>query len=396
MKATATPIVLLFLLFNISQLSAQHFRLDVNIEPTLAKFDPDNGPVRRINTNLRNDDPFNPFRVKFFPQIRINDTFGFEGDFLTDTKAIQTFRLDGLYFSVRGLFDKKLNFWLGKIPSPVGTFSARSYSHLNPLIGFPLAYHYKVPYSGAQAFDETTSLRFRDSFTQGVSSIYEACWISGGTVFGDVGNFTYTFAVGQGTLTNPEAKENGGVQIAGRIGWNPNDWLATGISGGVAPYLQHGAGLPTGIEIRDPKHYLFGVDAKAKFDNFTLFFEGFYNSWDTPQYTHDNSIEAYMAYIEGQYFISPDFYLAARLDRIMYDDITNPATGQKTPWGYDVSRIEAGVGFSPISNLILKGVVQHNSLDHPTIKNITVYALQATVRLEQLQTLIGLGRVEDY
>ncbi|MBI3786743.1 MAG: hypothetical protein HY276_00650 [Ignavibacteriales bacterium] len=206
----------------------------------------------------------------------------------------------------------------------------------------------------------------------------------------------YTLAVGQGTLTNPEAKENGGMQIAGRIGWKPTDWLTAGISGGVAPYLERDTGLPAGTEIRDPKHHLFGVDAKAKFDDFTLYFEGVYNSWDTPQYVREKNVEAYMAYVEGQYFISPDFYIAARLDKIMYHDITNPTNGEKTPWGYDVSRVEAGVGFSPISNLVLKGVVQHNSLNHPAIKSITVYALQAMVRLEQLQTLIGLDRVEDY
>lgn len=396
MKATTALFILLLCLLSAPRLNAQHVRLDLNIEPTLTKFDPDNGPVRRINTNFRNDDPFNPLRIKFFPQVRINETFGVEGDFLLDTKAVQTFRLDGLFFSVRGLFDKKLNFWFGKIPTPVGTFSTRSYSHLNPLIGFPLAYHYKVPYNAGQAFNETTSLRFRDSFAQGVTSIYEACWMTGGTVFGDVGHFEYTFAIGKGTLTNPEAKENGGVQIAGRVGWKPTDWLTAGISGAVAPYLEHGAGLPAGTEIRDPKHHLFGVDARARFDDLTLTFEGFYNSWDTPQYLREKNIEAYMAYVEGQYSISPDFYVAARLDRIMYDDITNPTNGQKTPWGYDVSRIEAGVGFSPISNIVLKGVVQHNSLDHPTIKSITVYALQAMVRLEQLQTLIGLDRVEDY
>lgn len=403
MKATTTPIVLLLLLFSISQLNGQHFRLDLNIEPTLTKFDPGNGPVQRINTNFRNDDPFNPFRIKFFPQVRINETFGVSGDFLLDTKATtidgkndQPFRVDGLYFSVRGLLNNKVNFWLGKIPTPVGTFSARSYSHLNPLIGFPLAYHYKVPHSGAQAFDETTSLRFRDNLAPGVTSIYEACWITGASVFGDVGHFTYTLAVGQGTLTNPEAKENGGIQIAGHIGWEPNEWLTAGISGGVAPYLEHEAGLPAGIGIRDPQHHLFGVDIKAKFDDLTIFIEGVYNSWDTPQYTHDKNVEAYMAYVEGQYFLSQDFYLAARFDKIMYDNITNPVNGQQTPWGYDVTRIEAGFGFSPTSHLILKGVVQHNALDHPTIKSITVYAFQAMVRLEQLQTLIGLGRVEDY
>ena len=115
---------------------AQHFFLDVNVELTGAKFNPNSDPLRKINTNFRNDDPFNPIRVKFFPGYWFDKSWGIEGDFLLDTKATKfgstdkaPFRLDGLFFAYRGEYDKRLNVWVGKIPTPVGTFSARSYSH---------------------------------------------------------------------------------------------------------------------------------------------------------------------------------------------------------------------------------------------------------------------------
>ncbi len=378
-------------------LKAQRFGLDLNIELTGAKFDPNKDFERKINTNFRNDDPFNPIRAKIFPHIEITKTFGIEGDFLFDTKAKKfgssedrPLRIDGFFLSIHGLLDNRLNFWLGKIPTPVGTFSPRSYSHLNPLIGFPLAYQYKVPYDAFTLSNERSNLALRDLLVGAALSIYEACWITGISAFGNWEGVEYMVAVGQGTLTNPEAKENGGVQIAGRLGWTFSESFSAGVSAGVAPYLQHDTGLPSGTGVRDPKHVIFGADAKAKLNDLTLFFEAFYNSWDTPQYQVEKSISAITAYIEGQYFFRSNLYVAARYDRFFYGDITNPANNQKTPWGYNITRVEAGVGFLPLPELRLKAVIQNNALDHPTTKNISILALQAMVRLEDVQKVVGL------
>ncbi len=370
---------------------AQSFRLDANLELTAARFEPDNDPGRKINTNFRDDDPFNPVRAKLFPHIRLTETFGIEGDFLFDNKgkrfdrtANQPFRVDGLFLSINGLFGNHLNFWAGKIPTPVGTFSGRSYSHINPLIGFPLAYHYKLPYNAFTLSSETGNLFLRDNYFGASTSIYEACWITGVSAFGNIEGIDYMAAVGRGTLTNPEAKANGGVQIAGRIGKTFNEHIAGGISAGIAPYLEHDTGLPTGVSYRDPKHIIAGIDASVHLTSLHLFFEAFYNSWDTPQYQHEKNIHAYAWYLEGQYYFLPEFYSALRIDQLIYSHITDPVSQQQTSWGYNITRIETGVGYSPISELNIKVVIQHNMLDSPPGKAITIYALQGAFRFADL------------
>lgn len=382
---------------------AQHFFLDVNVDLTAAKFNPNVDPERTINANFRDDDPFNPMRAKFFPTLEFNETFAIQGDFLFDNKAKrfdrakgnQQFRMDGLFFAVKGLANNHFNFWAGRIPTPVGTFSPRSYSHTNPLIGWPLAYHYKVPYNVFVLVPEAENLSLRDRNIGGGTSIYEACWINGVSMFGEFDKFKYMFAVGRGTLTNPEAIENKGFQFAGRIGYKTSEQFEAGLSAGIAPYLQYEPSSASGIGIRDPKHLLLGIDATAHFEKLHLTAEAFYNSWDTPHYQNEKSVHAYTWYVEGQYFIIPNLYAAARLDQMVYNEITDPATRLKTPWGYNVTRIEGGIGYRPINELNLKAVIQQNSLNHPTSNTITIFALQSAFRFEDVQALAGLEQRKE-
>ena len=323
---------------------------------------------------------------------------GFESEFLFDNKAqkfdrtrSQPFRADAFFLSVKGLIDQRLNFWLGRIPTPVGTFSARSYSHTNPLIGYPLAYQYKVPYNVFRLSSESANLSLRDNNYGAATSIYEACWITGLTAFGTIEGTDYMLAVGQGTLTNPEAKSNKGFQIAGRVGRALSDQLTLGVSAGLAPYLEYDSNLPAGIGVRDPKHIIAGIDAAATFDQLHLTAEAFYNSWDTPQYQADKSVRAITWYLEGQYFFLPTLYAAGRVDQMLFHNITDPASGSQTPWGYNITRLETGIGYRPTPELTMKGVVQHNALDNPATKGITIFALQAALRFVNLQSLVGLG-----
>lgn len=399
-QSSCVQLVLTMML--VSQASfGQHLRLDINMEFTGASATPGSSPERNINTNFREDDPFNPLRGKFFPTIQLSKTFGLESQFLFDSKAVkfdhsknQPFRADGFFLSVKGLFDGRLNFWFGRIPTPVGTFSPRSYSHTNPLIGFPLAYHYKVPYNAFVLSPESGNLYLRDNNFGAATSIYEACWITGLTAFGTIQGMDYMLAAGQGTLTNPEAKSNQGFQIAGRVGHRFAEEFSAGVSGGIAPYLEYSDNLPQGVSVRDPKHLILGVDAAARFDQLHLVGEAFYNSWDTPQYQHEASIQAYTWHLEAQYFFLDNLYAAARVNQMLYSTITDPGSGRLTSWGYDVTRLESGLGFLPYPELNIKAVVQYNNLGNPATREITIIALQAAFHFDNVQTLIGLDPVD--
>ena len=401
MKQHLFAMLMILTLGGAQTLLGQFLRLDVNVELTGSAFNPNTVPERNINTNFREDDPFNPVRAKFFPTIKFNETFRLEGDFLFDNKAVkfdhtrnQPFRADGFFLAIRGLYDNRLNFWLGRIPTPVGTFSPRSYSHINPLIGFPLAYHLKVPYNAFRLSPESSNLVLRNLNYGAATSIYEACWITGISAFGNIEGFEYMFDIGQGTLTNPEARENGGFQIAGRVGYSFTEQISAGISGGIAPYLQYDTGLPLGINVRDPKHIILGFDASTRLDNLQLAVEAFYNSWDTPQYQVEKSIHAYTWYLEGQYFFLQNLYAASRIGQMLYDNITDPVDGTPTPWGYNVTRIETGVGFLPLPELNIKGVIQYNRLDSPSTRDITILAIQTVFHFENLQKLVGWEPIE--
>ncbi len=373
------------------------FDLDANLELTAATFNPNTDPERTINTNFRDDDPFNPVRAKFFTSLHFSDMFGIEGEFLFDnkgkffdrSKGKQPFRMDGLFLSVRGLASNHLNFWLGRIPTPVGTFSRRSYSHINPLIGFPLAYSYKLPYNVFTLSSEGSNLTLRDNNYGAATSIYEACWTDGLTAFGSIEEFDYMVTIARGTLTNPEARENKGFQLAGRIGRKFDDNISLGVSGGIAPYLQHEPSASSGIGVREPKHFIAGIDATGSFESLKLIFEAFYNSWDTPQYKNESSVKAYTWYLEGQYFLLDNLYAAARVEQMLYNSITDPVSAQSTLWGYDVNRLEAGIGFKPFEQLNIKAVAQQNWLKNPSSSSITILALQAAFRFDNLTDIAG-------
>ncbi len=371
-------------------LTSAQLKVDANIDLT--------GTIRRpestINTNFRGDDPFNPFRAKVFIGYQFNSTLGIETEILFDSKAHAfesptkkaPVRPDGYFLSIRKPFETLVNFWIGKIPTPVQSFTARSYSHLNPLIGYPLMHHYKVPLSGFDVVTNTQILSFRDNFSGGVTSIYEACWVTGVSAFGKLDVFDWMVAVAKGTLTNPEARKNDGYQIAGRIGAEPLPWLKIGLSGGIAPYLENGTSVPSGTSREDVHHRLLGTDASISWKDLTFHSELVFNSWDTPLLA-EKSVHAVSWYVEAKYDIIKELYAAARVDQMLFNEIKD-ASGTLTPWGYDVHRQEIGIGAKLIKELTIKAVIQHNTIDNPSKREITYYALQSVLRFEDLQELV--------
>lgn len=384
-----TPVLFAVWLFFFSSTSAQ-VKVDVNLEITGTIKDPESN----INTNFRGDDPFNPFRGKIFAAYDYNRTFGVQAQVLFDSKAYKIFepdkakpvRFDGLFLSVRRPLNVPVNFWVGKIPTPVADFTKRSYAHTNPLIGFPLMHQYKVALPGFDAFTPSQVLEFRDRFIPGVTAVYEACWITGVAAFGTANTVRWMAAAGKGTLSNPEARENKGFQLAGRIAWEPTTWVAVGISGGVAPYLQHGNFLPAGTSREDVLHRLVGTDLAVSWRDFDLHAELLWSSWDAPLFLEE-SVQATSWYLELRYQVLQRIYAAGRADWMVFSKIQSP-TGELTPWGFDVTRLEAGIGFKLLREWMLKAVIQRNSFDDPTDKTINLYALQSVVRLEDLTSLI--------
>jgi hypothetical protein len=370
------------------------FFVDANFEFTIAQYKPNNSPLKPsdnhfgINSNFRYDDPFNPFRGKIFLNYNMSSTFHFDAEVLFDSKAKkintttrQPFRFDGFFLA--GNIKPEFNFWIGKIPSPVGNFSPRSYAHKNPLIGFPLMYHYKLPLPGINTYTNTQLLSFRDALNPGVTQIYEACWLNGVTLFGMTSRFQWSGTVAKGTFSNPEASHNKGYQFAGRITTQLFEQLRIGASAGVGPYLERAHNLPQGTALEDPKHRLYAAEFRAEYYRYELFGELALNEWDTPL-LREKKVEATSYYGELRYQVSPVITLTARVDNVLFGSIED-TSGVKQKWGYDVKRTEAGIIIKFIPEFIVKSSWQHNEVATlPKKTALDIYALQIVVRWEDI------------
>ncbi len=396
--------VILFFGFIFSEIATAQFFVDANFELTIAQYKPSQSPLKPtskhlgINSNFRFDDPFNPFRGKIFLNYRMSSTFHFDAEVLFDSKAkkintttSQPFRFDGFFLA--GNIKPEFNFWIGKVPSSVGNFSPRSYAHINPLIGFPLMYHYKLPLPGVNTYTNTQLLSFRDALIPGITQIYEACWLNGVTLFGKTSRFQWSGTVAKGTLSNPEASHNKGYQYAGRITTQLFEQLNVGASAGVGPYLEKANNLPNGTTLEDPKHRLYAAEFRAEYFRYELFGEIALNEWDTPLLS-EKKIEATSYYGELRYQVSPVITLTGRFDNMLYGSIAD-TNGIKQKWGYDVKRTEVGIIIKFIPELIVKGAWQHNEVATvPKKTPLDIYALQIVVRWEDI--LDGNKKKEKY
>ncbi len=99
-----------------------------------------------INTMHRKDDPFNPVRINLFMDKWITPEVGVFLEFLWDAGIPPTGgstkpRINGAYAVLSPFETEALNFKVGYIPLPFGTWAPRTYSDRNPLIGIPLFQH---------------------------------------------------------------------------------------------------------------------------------------------------------------------------------------------------------------------------------------------------------------
>jgi hypothetical protein len=99
--------------------------------------------------------------------------------------------------------------------------------------------------------------------------------------------------------------------------------------------------------------------------------EGVFTAWDMPScLTCDvarrtpaiaSPLRATTLSVEGKYTILPGFYVAARVGRLGFSEITG--TTRTAPWDAPVSRLEVGGGYSIQRNLLAKASYQRNRRD---------------------------------
>ena len=88
----------------------------------------------------------------------------------------------------------------------------------------------------------------------------------------------------------------------------------------------------------------------------------------------DQRLGAHSVLVEGRYRVFPGVQIAARAERLDFSRIRWRGLGEL--WEAPVERLEAGVSYSIIRNVVLKGSVQRNTRDGGRIRRDTLGAVQ--------------------
>jgi len=286
-----------------------------------------------------------------------------------------------LYVRFRPWIDKDVSVAVGRVPPTFGAYPRRTYGADNPLIGYPLGYQYLTslrPDSLPANADELLRKRglgWLDSFSigsqvpdQGVPLASAFRWDTGIQFHAGTDIVKATAAVTTGTLSNPLVKDdNDGRQFAGRVELHPVAGLVVGgsVARGEFPATEavHAA-IAKGARDGTFTQSAWGTDVEYSAGYLLVRFESIATRWRLPivdPLAADLPLSSVSTSIEGRYKIMPGLYVAARVDRLVFGDITG--TTQTLPWDANVGRVEVGAGFALQRNVLLKTSLQHNSRD---------------------------------
>ena len=298
------------------------------------------------------------------------------------TDNFKTLRPFAFYARVRPDPDFPLDVQIGRLPPTFGAYGRRGYGSDDPLIGYPLMYHYATTLRSDAipgTADDLLGVRgrgFRVRFPIGVQGVGRGLpiasalsWDTGVQLRLGERPLSLTVSVTQGTLSNPRVDEdNGGKQLAARLTVQPNAGLVIGFSFATGEYLANAA--HAGLEGRSneaPSQNAVGVDLEYSSGAWLVRTEAILSSWDAPVVGApfvDAPLRARSLLLEGRYRVRADFYLAGRYDYLGFSRIAGTLfDGSPTTWDAPVSRVEAGGGYYLLRNVALKITYQHNWRD---------------------------------
>ncbi len=326
------------------------------------------------------------FRLALTADVRLTDRLSI----LTEIRSENgdTVKPYALYVRLRPWRDRPIDIQAGRIPPTFGAFARREYASGNPLIGYPLAYQYLTPVRPdalPASTDDVLRMRgrgWRPSYplgslesAPGLPLMTAFRWDTGVQVRIGPESLNGSVALTNGTTSDPRTRDNnGGKQIAGRLQWRPNPGLALGGSAASGVYVADAALTNATLLAGTTRatQQALGADAEYSRDHWMLRGELIWNRWHVPTLTRP--LDATSAFAEGRYKISPGVFVASRIDRLTFSDLT-ASFGTQT-WDAPVTRLETGVGYYIRRNLLAKGAYQHNWRDGGGVTSRGLFAAQ--------------------
>jgi hypothetical protein len=283
------------------------------------------------------------------------------------------------YLRVRPFEGREIDIQAGRIPHTFGAFSRRLYTNDNPLIGLPLAYQYLLsirPDAVPGTADDLLLMRARGWESSypigdpvpraGVPLISAYRWDTGVQVRVAGERAQLVGAVTNGSLSNPRFDDNNeGKQVAARVQVRPLFGLIVGASASRGAWLDREVTALLNGD-RSFAQRAFGVDAEYSRDHWVLAGEVIRSEWDLPGFAEpriEDPIAAITGWLEGRYRLTPRFYVAGRIDRMVFSPIQGLLFPLEAGWDANVSRLELGGGWYLQRNLVAKTAWQHNWRD---------------------------------
>lgn len=335
-----------------------------------------------INETFRGYSNFHTTRSRIFFDVAMSDnSFAFV-QLLIDNYKVSLY---AAYARFENVVPGYLNIQVGYIPSPIGTFAARTYSDINPVIGTPLLYNFHTSFNpfGKNPVGPVDSLiqRRNERSRFGLPIMYNACWNSGLEFYGNINKLSYSLGLLTGSLTKPtQQQEKNRPQITTRLAYIFNTGFILGFNAYYGPYLIDNSipdPLPAGKSFDDYINGGIGYDLEFTRGYLEIHSEGFYTYWEYPTLS---TISMISGYAEAKYKFSPGWYLAGRFGMLEPSKEVNSA-GQKVSWDYAVKRIEIGVGRHFTRNVLAKLVGQFNRFDGAPQLDSDLIALQLSMQL---------------
>ena len=308
-------------------------------------------------------------------------------------------RLDEYAVRVTPWDDGRFSLQIGKFASVAGNWAQRHLTWDNPFITAPvpyenltgiwdiaapegpseLLYWAHVPTGGVSTFGDGYSDKIlRNPIVWGPS------YATGLSVAGRLGRFDYAAEVKNTSLSSrPEAWDATAVgfdhpTFTGRLGYRPNQMWNLGFSASSGAYLLPEAAptVPAGRSIGDYHEQVLAQDVSFEWHHFQLWAEFYAARFEVPHLGHADSF-AY--YVEAKYKFTPQLFGALRWNQQVFATIPDGAGGD-IPWGNDLWRVDAAVGyrFTPHTQLKLQYSFQHE--DHAARDLTSLVAAQFTLR----------------
>ena len=104
--------------------------------------------------------------------------------------------------------------------------------------------------------------------------------------------------------------------------------------------------------------------------------EAIWSRWDSPLPTEPLGL--YTFSVEGRYTLFTGFYVAGRVDRMSFSEVTRP-DGSTFRWDAPISRLEGGVGYRFHRHVLTKLSYQYNERDAGFVRSDGLLGLSILV-----------------